>query len=300
MDRDRLGEGAISNAGGIRYATRGGVFSTAESDHFPLAEMEVAMDGSTGRIGVIYPSDGILDDEFWRCVPPGVSVHVTRTHASIVADTPLSAAQQHVVMAESTDIDEAARTFSLIGAGCVAYACTCVSFGRGVGFDSDIVDRIEAASGSRATTTSTAAVAALRALGVRRVAVAAPYDDEVCERLRSFLEGSGFEVVGMANLGLSGAAIGAVPTERVLSLCREADTPDADGLFISCTALRTIDVLDGLEQRLGKPVVSANQATMWHALRIAGIDDVLDGLGRLYRIRPDATAPRATGAASSR
>ena len=94
---------------------------------------------------------------------------------------------------------------------------------------------------------STATVTALRELSVTALAVAAPYDDEVCERLRMFLQGSGFEVVNLANLGLEGMAIGAVPSKQVWEL--------------------------------GK------RATMWHALRIAGIEARLEGLGRLYRIK---------------
>ncbi len=238
----------------------------------------------SGRIGVIYPSDGVLDAEFWRCVPAGVSVHVTRTLAPINLRPDLSSVQQHVITAESTDIDEAARTFSLIGSGCVAYACTAASFIRGVGYDTEIIERIEGASGGPATTTTTAAVVALRELGVRRLAVAAPYEGGVCERLRRFFEDSGFEVVSLTNLDLSGMDIGAVPSEKVYALGNNAATPEADGLFISCTGFQTIEILDPLEQHIGKPVVSANQATMWHALRIAGIDAQLDGLGSLYRL----------------
>ena len=188
------------------------------------------------------------------------------------------------MMAESTDLDEAAKTFSLIDTGSVAYACTAASFTRGVGYDTDIISRIEAGSGAPATTTSTAAVAALRALGVKKLAVAAPYEDEACERLRRFMSDSGFDVVSLKNLGLSGMDIGEVSDDRVHALGMEAMVQEADGLFISCTALRTIEVVEALENDLGRPVVSANQATMWHALRIGGIDTTLDGLGQLYRL----------------
>ena len=131
----------------------------------------------SGRIGVIYPSDGVLDFEFWRCVPPGVSVHVTRSLSPQITDGTLTESQRHTQMAESEDLDEAAATFALIGANSVAYACTAASFTRGVGYDTEIIRRIEVSSGAPATTTSTAAVAALQELGVTRVAVAAPYED---------------------------------------------------------------------------------------------------------------------------
>lgn len=250
------------------------------------------MDESRARIGVIYPSDGVMDGDFWRCVPSGVSVHVTRSQITAGMDPALGAVEQLDAMVESNEIYEAASTFSLIEPDCVAYACTSVSFGRGVGYDTEIIDRIRAASGSPATTTSTAAVAALRELGVRRVAVAAPYRDEVCQKLRRFLEDSGFEIVNLRNLGLSGMDIGAVPSEQVYELGEQADTPEAQALFISCTSFRAVDVLERLEKRLAKPVVAANQATMWHALRIAGIHPQMEGVGRLYRLPKSTTASR--------
>ena len=242
------------------------------------------MSEKNSRIGVIYPSDGVLDFEFWRCVPPGVSVHVTRVPSSAGMAASLAQSARHTMMAESTDLDEAAKTFSLINAGSVAYACTAASFTRGVGYDTEIISRVEAGSGAPATTTSTAAVAALRALGVKKLAVAAPYEDEVCERLRRFMSDSGFDVVSLKNLGLRGMDIGEVSNEGVHALGVGAMVREADALFLSCTGLRTIEVLEALENDLGRPVVSANQATMWHSLRIGGIDATLDGLGQLYHL----------------
>ena len=242
------------------------------------------MIGSQGRIGVIYPADGVLDGEFWRYVPSGVSVHFTRSLSSQALNQNLSPVQRHVNMSESTDIDDAARTFSLIGASCVAYACTSASFVRGTGYDTEIINRIQAASGSPATTTSTASVAALKKLGVKRLAVAAPYVDGVCDKLRNFLNDSGFEVVNLKNAGLTSMALGDMAKEQVYELGKQADTPEAEGLFIPCTAFPTIEIVDALEQDLGKPVVSANHATMWHALQIAGNYAPLEGLGSLYRL----------------
>lgn len=250
------------------------------------------MTGWRARIGVIYPSDGFQDDEFWRCVPSGVSVHVTR---SAIRQDLKKDAERLAATAESPEIDAAATTFALIKPACVAYACTSVSFARGVGYDADIITRIRAAAGSPATTTTTAMTAGLHALGVHRVCVAAPYVDDVCARLRKFLEDSGFQVLNLKNLGLRGVDIAAVPADRIYALGREAMTPHAEALLIPCTGLRTLDIIDGLEQDLGRPVVTANQATMWHALRTSGISTQLANLGALYRLEdPVASAsPRA-------
>jgi maleate isomerase len=239
------------------------------------------------RIGVIYPEDGVLDDEFWRAVPPGVTVHVTRARSNLTLSLGATYAEGHDRIAEGPYIDDAARTFTLIKPAAVAYACTSVSFARGPGYDETLCQRIRDASGSAATTTATAMVVALRALGVHRVAVAAPYIDEVCARLRRFLEASGLQVVSLENLNLRGMAITEVTGAEVAELGKRADRPEAEAIFLSCTNLRTFDVLESLERDVGKPVVSSNLATMWHALRLAGLTPRLEGLGSLYRRATD-------------
>jgi maleate isomerase len=241
------------------------------------------------RIGVIYPEDGVLDDEFWRAVPAGVTVHVTRARSNLTLHLGATYEEGHDRIAEGPYIDDAARTFTLIKPAAVAYACTSVSFARGPGYDRTICRRIQEAAGSPATTTATAMVAALQALGVKRVAVAAPYIDEVCARLRRFLEESGLSVTSLENLGLRGMAITEVTSPEVMELAKRADRPEAEALFLSCTNLRTFDVLEPLEQELSKPVISSNLATMWHAIRLAGLAPRLAGLGSLYRRGTDGS-----------
>lgn len=125
-------------------------------------------------------------------------------------------------------------------------------------------------------------VRALRALEVERVAVGVPYVGELGERLREFLEGSGFKVVSLAALELP-QGFATVPAAEAYRLGRRVDTPDAEAVFIACTALHTLEVLEPLEADLRKPVVTANQATMWDALRLAGVSTRrLDGRGLLY------------------
>jgi maleate isomerase len=98
------------------------------------------MVGWRGRIGIIYPEDGLLDSDFHRCAPSGVSVHITRSFrdaASDQLDVKLAAA-----MAERDDIEASARSFLQIDPDCVAYACTAASFSRGVGFDQELIRRL--------------------------------------------------------------------------------------------------------------------------------------------------------------
>ena len=93
----------------------------------------------------------------------------------------------------------------------------------------------------------------------------------------------------MRGLGLQYAwDIGNTPPSHVYRHGKAADTPDADGVLIPCTAFPTVDILEALEEDLGKPVVSANQATMWKAAAMAGIGEKLEGLGSLMRKVPSS------------
>ncbi len=231
------------------------------------------------KIGLLYLADGDLDAEFWQLVPSDVTVHITRTW---LPEGPLDT-EAHLALTESKDIEESARRLAVIRPDVIVYADTSITFFRGSGYDEEISQRIQRSTGIPATTTSTAVVRALETLHIRRVTVLAPYLDEVSERLRLFLEGNGLEVVGFSSLNLGlGSDIGALSSSQVFELAKEADVPRSQGLFISCTALSTVDIIEPLESALGKPVVTSNQSTMWRALRMTGIEDHLQGLGTLY------------------
>lgn len=238
------------------------------------------MRGWRARIGVIYPADGLIDEEFWKLSPDGVSILLTRIS---VPDDPISVSMVTQV-GETEEIEQAARALKITRPNVIIYACTSGSFVKGLGFDRKIAQRIEDASGTPAITTSTATVDALRALDIERVGVAAPYPDDVNKTLATFLDQNGFEVVTMKGLGFQYEwQIGNASPAEVYKLAKSADNPNIDGVFISCTGLPTVDILEELEHDIGKPVISANQASVWRALRMAGIRENSQGLGKLMR-----------------
>lgn len=234
------------------------------------------------RIGVLFPGNSIVDRELWQWVPDGVSVHIYRLGSFETLDEPYSAAVA-LRRSQSPQLEAATENLRIVEPSCVTYACTSGSFVGGVGHDQTIIERLARIARVPVSTTSTAMVRALRTLGVGRVAVGVPYLGEVGERLRAFLEGSGFKVVSVSALNLP-HGFATVPAAEAYRLARRADTPDAEAVFIACTALHTLEVLEPLEDDLGKPVVTANQATMWDALRLAGVSTTrLDGRGTLYQ-----------------
>ena len=238
------------------------------------------------RIGAIYPDDAWVDveveamvDDFRQFMPPGVEL--------LSAATPIAAedatVDSAVRFAENGDIEESARRLAKYEPDAYAYYCTTMSFVRGPGSDREISDRITATTGRPATTTSTGMIAAFRMLDIRRVVLASPYMADVEERFRQFIEAHGIEVLNSRGLGLpDGHTI--VPQEEICQLARSVDLPDADALFVGCTGQRLARYIGDLEKELGKPVLTANQVTSWHALQMIGANTKLPDRGRLYDI----------------
>ena len=241
---------------------------------------------SSTSIGIVWPGPPTPEDiaETRRFMPPGVGLHMVGTRPPAEADLAVGITIERLLrMPGDTNIEDAAEKLVPMGVASIVYGCTSASYIRGVGGDTDIADRINAVTGLPATTTSGAAVAALRHLGVRRVSVLSPHVDELNERLHRFLSDSGFEVVHLRGLNkLSG--IEEIPQEDIRELVLQlVNRPDADGIFISCTGMRTSSILDSLETATGKPVVSAMQASVWEVLLKAGITSDVSGVGSLFR-----------------
>jgi maleate cis-trans isomerase len=179
---------------------------------------------------------------------------------------------------------EGARELRALGVGTAIWACTSGSFVFGWDGAAEQVAGVEAAAGVPASSTSFAFVNAVRHLGLRRVAVAATYPADVAERFAEFLDGAGIEVVALSCRGIVTAAeVGTLGREDVLGFVAANDHPDAEAVLVPDTALHTVAWLDDLEERLGKPVLTANQVSVWEGLRIAGDRTMRTGLGKLFR-----------------
>ncbi|MCF6385487.1 Asp/Glu racemase [Mycobacterium sp. MBM] len=216
-------------------------------------------------IGVVVPYDFALDRELWRWLPDDVSLHFTR-----LPYAPMPATLEMAV--HISDPESAARSVvdvSAVSPLVTAYACTSGSFVGGPMAERALVAAMLGAGALAALTTSGALLEALRHLEITRIATATPYTADLTVGLTAFLRESGVEVTAAAGLGLI-SDIWTVPHDVTMQLVRETDTADADAVFISCTNMPTYDVIARLEAELHKPVLTANQVTMWHALRLIG------------------------------
>jgi maleate isomerase len=164
----------------------------------------------------------------------------------------------------------------------VCYDCTSGTVANG--YDAIAAEVHRARPGVPVVTPITAALAAFEKLGVRRISVLTPYLAEVSAAMAEYLGGHGIDVVNLASFLIeSDLDMARLSPESIRAAAIETCAPDADALFISCTALRAVEVLEEIEDSLGKPVVSSIQAEFWQSIRLAGYGQPIEGFGRLLR-----------------
>ena len=232
------------------------------------------------RIGVMVPSTNTtLEADFQLIAPPTVTIHGQRLWLTNEANG--DAAYERM----NGEIESGARYLATARVDVVAYGCTTGSFYRGSGWDQEMLAILRAACGVPAVATSPAVVEALRTFGVRRLSVVTPYPEWNNRRLRPYFEGVGFEVLTVDGEPIAAASgnqgINDQEPESVVEFATRMCRPQADALLCSCTAWRALEAVDPIEQKLGKPVVTSNQATIWAAFRAIGVDPRIRGYGRL-------------------
>ncbi|WP_431782337.1 maleate cis-trans isomerase family protein [Streptomyces chumphonensis] len=231
--------------------------------------MDVSFLGGPGPqcgVGIVAPFDFALDRELWRWVPDDVSLHLTRT-PFVPVEVSLDLAR---LVSEHATLREAVQALTAVSPEVVAYACTSGSFVGGQAGELAMCTAMNLAGETPALTTSGALLQALREIDARRVALVTPYTKSVTDALEDYLGEAGIEVTGRCYLGLT-REIWRVPYRDVTGMAREATADgEPDALFISCTNLPTYDVIPQLEAELRMPVLSANQVTVWSALRSIG------------------------------
>jgi maleate cis-trans isomerase len=221
------------------------------------------------RIGVLYPGYAAEGDfQVLNEVLEG-SVAFEVVHTSIGEDAHREDAL--LDMGSADRLLEGARRLAPRGVSAVVWACTSGSFVYGWEGAQRQTAEVEDAIGVPASSTSLAYVNALRALGLRRVAIAATYPEDIARRFGAFLEDAGLEPVAVTSHGIVTAAeVGTLGQREAIALVRATDHSDADAVLLPDTALHTIASLAALEEAAGKPVLTANQVSAWEGMRLAG------------------------------
>ena len=234
------------------------------------------------RIGLLVPSTNTTcEADFQLVAPRGYTIHGQRLWLTN------DALGEDGMLRMNGEIETGARYLATASVDAISYGCTTGSFFKGPGWDREMIALIERTAGVPAVATSPSVVEALRSFGARRISVATPYPEWNNQRLRAYLEAQGFEVLNLeaephaARSGNQG--INDQDPSVIVDFASRACRPEADALLCSCTAWRSVEAVEAVEQRTGKPVVTSNQASIWMTLRRLGHASPIAGFGRLLR-----------------
>lgn len=226
------------------------------------------MHGEPSRIGILIPSPNItLEKELVEYAPKEVLIHWNRVKKGSLTVTKESLIEM------GHNVVEAAQSLAMTDVSMLAYACTSGSFVLGKDWDEQLKEQITRATSLPAITTSTAMLEGLLRVSASKLGLVTPYIEDVTSKAVQFLEENGFSVIKSNSLGIHDSKlIPRVSLEQIKKLAIETyrSASEMDSLFISCTNLPALDVLDELEDKLGIPVLSSNQVTLWLCLRKIG------------------------------
>jgi maleate isomerase len=231
------------------------------------------------RIGLIIPSlNRLSEPQFTHFAPPGLGIHVTRAR--------IAGKWRKPVAELAPIIAQAAGALSDSSPDLIVYHCTDSSMREGLDGERRILDIVRRETGIEAASTSSLVVEALNALGIKKLVIVSPYQDN--EVIIAYLQSCGFAVIHDVALRLAGHESSSAPPERWVQTTIDNAREEADGYFLSCTNTTQIEAIEELEAALGKPVVSSNQAVLWGVLKRLsarlGEGIATPRLGRLMRM----------------
>lgn len=231
------------------------------------------------KIGLVALStDFTFERDFHRvCSPDRVGIYASR----VLFENPTTPENLRKMLPRIQDAAELILTDTALDAVC--YGCTAATVHIG---DDEIRQAVQSAKpGVPVVTPSGAGALGLKAVGAKRISVVTPYTVEVSRPFADYFASRGFELVNLECLGLlDDGDIARVSRQTILDAARSAMSSDSDAVFLSCTALRAVECISEVEQVIGKPAVSSNQASIWLTLRSAGVDDEIPGYGRLLTL----------------
>lgn len=245
--------------------------------------------GTRARIGVLTPHmDAVPESEFQALAPAGISIHSARVPLGMVGPDgeiiPHVDADIAKAFAELPAVDDAAALLSAVGPKAIVFAFTSSSYILGADEDEKLKGRLEKRTKNiPLVIQSSALVVALRSLHAERIALIHPpwYSDDLDALGAAYFRSQGIDVLthGQAKLRED---YGDMTPDQILDWVTTHTPDNADAAVIGGGGFRAIGAIAAIETTLGRPVLSANQAAFWLALRLSGIDDTLNGYGRIF------------------
>jgi maleate isomerase len=228
------------------------------------------------KFGLIVPSSNTtMESELWRFVSGWATIHTARMRLEDITIHDLERMEEQAM--------DAALRLSDAHVDVIGYGCTSGSLFRGGDHYREIERKITTETGIPCAATAGAVIEALNMLGVSSISVATPYTDEINTIERSFLEQHHKTVHEIKGLSIvDNREVGQKNPKVAYELAKEVYRREADGVFISCTNFRTVEIINLLEKELGVPVISSNTATLWAMMKKLKIEKRIEGLGALF------------------
>jgi maleate isomerase len=231
------------------------------------------------RLGVLVPAGNpTIEPELYRMAPRGLTIHFARLD-TLAGEPGGIDGMERRTLGYLDSMPAATRSLAAVKPDAVVLAHTAVSYLTTFATEPALLDRLRALAGPRSFTAAGAIHAALGHLGARRLALATPYPETISTAARTYWQAAGFEVI--AHRRLDTPNIYDETEETAYKLALATNTPDADTILISGTGLPTAAIVALLERDLGKPVVTSQAATLWHALQSLHVAEPVHGFGRL-------------------
>ncbi len=230
---------------------------------------------------ILMSTDLAAESDFFDIIPKDVAIHITRLKTDdYTTNETLSKHIEH--MAEA-----ASRIQPDVKPNVISYSCTSGSIV--IGEEKIMAEIKKGAPYAIPMTIVTGVVDALRELQIKKIVVGTPYLDEINTKEAEFLHNKGFEIINIQGLNLTtGTEFGRVTPEYWKKFAIEIDNKDADAIFLSCGGIRSVEVIQEIENITGKPVITSNQAQVWSCLRKAGIKDNIQGFGQIFNCAGDS------------
>jgi maleate isomerase len=257
------------------------------------------------RLGVIVPHAAIgTESELQAMAPDGVSIHATRVPLGVMQAggvMDLTIALEPVrAFADPPLVDDAAELLAAAPLHAIGFGFTSSSYVRGAADDEALRQRLEARTrGIPVAITSVSAVLALRAVGAIRIALVDPpwFSPELTALGVDYFRNEGFEIVHAEAAALPSAQL-AINPGQLFEWVRAHVPKEIDAIYIGGNGLRAVGVIQALEEDLGIPVLTANQALFWHLLHLAGTRLPVTGYGRLFAAESTAITETGTNGGS--
>ncbi|NBY63764.1 MAG: maleate cis-trans isomerase [Betaproteobacteria bacterium] len=214
-----------------------------------------------------------MEYEFGQMAGPQTSIHAQRIKHTDDSEKSL--------LWLSTQAPQAAELLSHAKVQAICHGCTASGFLKTPQEDLDQAKELTAQTQIPCVTSAASIVGALRAVSAQKISVASPYEPWLNERVKIYLELAGFEVLAIAGLGTQ--AHGSISAPVIKALAHEVMRTNTEALFISCSNFRTLSLITELENELGRPVITSNQASMWGALRSMNDLRTIKHAGKLFQ-----------------